>query len=311
MRAMPPADGPAVTLPDRAAAPAAAEASAARWIVPSAALASCVRACLTRDAARCSPAGVPSAPEQCINRFPAHAYCSLTWFFEDAPVVVAPADDAWAGRALPQVLFSGPRSRPLVTRHAGRMRALTLVLYPQAVHALAGLPIAEHIDRFTPLHELLPAPWQALAHQVLDAAGDDERLALIEQFLAPRWQACAPVAGEVAEGMGDWVRRFNAQMRALAADRSDRHLDRRIKDAAGQPLRRLRRLQRLERSFLAARAQLQAGSLSWADIAADAGFADQAHLSREMREITGDSPRDWARRLAEDDEGYWAYRIWA
>jgi AraC-like DNA-binding protein len=271
-----------------------------------------VRACLTRDVARCLGAGTPPAPGHCINRFPAHAYCSLTWFFEDAPVVVVPADDAWAGRQLPRVLFSGPRSQPLVTRHTGRMRALTLALYPQAVHALTGLPIAEHIDRFTPLDELpLPEPWQALSHRVLAADGDDERIALIEQFLEPRWQACAPAAGAQADGADDWVRRFNAQMLALAADRSDRHLDRRIKDFAGQPLRRLRRLQRLERSFLAARAQLQAGTLSWADIAADAGFADQAHLSREMREITGDSPRDWARRLVDDDEGYWAYRIWS
>ena len=305
------ADGPAATLPDSAAAAEAAELASARWILPSPTLASCVRACLTRDVARCVGAGALPAPDQCINRFPAHAYCSLTWFFEDAPVVVVPADDAWAGRQLPRVLFSGPRSQPLVTRHTGRMRALTLALYPQALHALTGLPIAEQIDRFTPLDELLPEPWQALSHQVLAAAGDDERVALIEQFLEPRWQACAPLAEAAADGMDDWVRRFNAQMLALAADRSERHLERRIKDAAGQPLRRLRRLQRLERSFLAARAQLQAGTLSWADIAADAGFADQAHLSREMREITGDSPRDWARRLVDDDEGYWAYRIWS
>jgi AraC-like DNA-binding protein len=308
---MPPADDPAVSRPHTAAASATAEASAARWILPGPALASCVRACLTRDVARSAGARLPPAPDRCINRFPAHAYCSLTWFFEDAPVVVVPADDAWAGRQLPRALFSGPRSRPLVTRHTGRMRAFTLVLYPQAVHALTGLPIAEHIDRFTPLDELLAEPWQALSRQVLSAAGHDERVALIEQFLAPRWQACAPAAGVAAAGMDhDWVRDFNTKMLALAAHRSDRHLDRRIKDSAGQPLRRLRRLQRLERSFLAARAQLQAGTLSWAEIAADAGFADQAHLSREMREITGDSPRDWARKLVDDDEGYWAYRIW-
>ena len=278
----------------------------ARWITPPAALASCVRACLIRDMG----IGAPLPPDQCVNRFPAHAYCSLTWFFEDPPVLTAPADDAWFGRTLPGALFSGPRSRPLVTRHTGRMRAFTLVLYPQAVHALTGLTIADQIDRFTPLDELLPAPWQALSSQVLAATGDDERAALIERVLAPRWQACAPAAGAVAAGMEDWVRDFNAQMLALATHRSDRHLDRRIKDAAGPPLRRLRRLQRLERSFLAARAQLQAGTLSWAGIAADAGFADQAHLSREMREITGDSPREWARRLVDDDEGYWAYRIW-
>lgn len=292
---MPPADDPAPPT-----------SAVARWITPPAELASCVRACLIRDMGT----GAPPPPDQCVNRFPAHAYCSLTWFFEDPPVLTAPADDAWFGRPLPRALFSGPRSRPLVTRHSGRMRALTLALYPQAVHALTGLPVADHIDRFTPLDDLLPEPWQALSRRMLETAGHDQRVALIEQFLLPRWQACSAEADHAGEGTREWVRGFNARMLALAADRSDRHLDRRIKDAAGQPLRRLRRLQRLERSFLAARAQLQAGALSWAGIAADGGFADQAHLSREMREITGDSPRDWARKLVDEDEGYWAYRIW-
>jgi AraC-like DNA-binding protein len=298
---MSPAHDPAAPIPETPAG------ATARWIAPRPTLASCVRACLTRGFGL----GAPLPPDQCVNRFPANPYCSLTWFFEDPPVLVAPTDDAWFSRPLPRVLFSGPRSRPLVTRHTGRMRALTLALYPQAVHALTGLPIAEHIDRFTPLDGLLPEPWQALSRQVLAAAGDEERLALIEQFLEPRWQACsADAANHPGQDAHDWVRQFDAQMLALAAHRSDRHRERRIRDSAGQPLRRLRRLQRLERSFLAARAQLQAGTLSWAGIAADGGFADQAHLSREMREITGDSPRDWARKL-EDDEGYWAYRIWS
>jgi AraC-like DNA-binding protein len=302
---MSPAQDPAVPIPETTAG------ATARWIRPRPTLASCVRACLTRGMGSGMERGAPLPPDQCVNRFPANPYCSFTWFFEDAPVLVAPAGDAWFGHPLPRVLFSGPRSRPLVTRHTGRMQALTVALYPQAVHALTGIDIALHIDRFTPLDELLPAPWQALSREVLAAAGDDERVALIEQFLEPRWLACSQGAADgVDDGMQDWVRRFNAQMRALAADRSARHLERSIKDSAGQPLRRLRRLQRLERSFLAARAQLQAGTLSWAGIAADGGFADQAHLSREMREITGDSPRDWARKL-EDDEGYWAYRIWS
>lgn len=302
--AMPLAQHPAAPIPETAAG------AEARWIAPRATLASCVRACLTRSTLQ----GAPLPPDQCVNRFPAHAYCSLTWFIEGAPVLVAPAGDAWFGRRLPRTVFSGPRSRPLVAQHDGRMQGFTLALYPQAVHALTGLNIAEHIDRFTPLDELLPPPWRALSGQVLAAADDDERVALIEQFLEPRWLACPAHAGQGAGGLGeglrDWVRAFSAQMLALAEGRSARHLERRVKGWAGQPLRRLRRLDRVERSFLAARAQWQAGTLSWAEIAAAGGFADQAHLSREMRELTGDSPSDWVRKL-QDDEGHWAYRIWS
>ena len=309
-RPKPPAMPDAPGVPGAPATPDAPPA--ARWIAPRVALASCVRACLTRSTLGCAP--LP--PDQRANRFPAHAYCSLTWFIEGTPVLTAPPADAWFGRRLPRVAFSGPRSQPLVVQHDGPMQAFTLALYPQALHVLTGFNVAEHVDRFTPLDELpLPPQWQALSHQVLTAAGDDERVALIEQFLEPPWrahraQAESGVGQVLGHGMRDWVRAFSAQMIALAAGHSARHLERRIKGWAGQPLRRLRRLDRVERSFLAARARLQDGTLSWAEIADAGGFADQAHLSREMREITGDSPRDWARGL-EDDESYWAYRIWS
>jgi AraC-like DNA-binding protein len=42
-------------------------------------------------------------------------------------------------------------------------------------------------------------------------------------------------------------------------------------------------------------------SSGWADIAADSGFADQAHLVREFAALAGEPPTAWARRLALTD----------
>ena len=68
-----------------------------------------------------------------------------------------------------------------------------------------------------------------------------------------------------------------------------RNIERRIKARAGLSLRSLLRLRRAEQSFFA---------------------ADQAHLSRDVRGITGHSPGKFLRLLASDDESYWIYRIW-
>ena len=39
----------------------------------------------------------------------------------------------------------------------------------------------------------------------------------------------------------------------------------------------------------------------WAGIAADSGYADQAHLVRELAALAGETPTAWARRVALSD----------
>jgi AraC-like DNA-binding protein len=52
---------------------------------------------------------------------------------------------------------------------------------------------------------------------------------------------------------------------------------------------------RLEQHALAALRLLELGSASIADTAAATGFADQAHLTRTVRALTGRTPRSWRR----------------
>ncbi len=40
------------------------------------------------------------------------------------------------------------------------------------------------------------------------------------------------------------------------------------------------------------------GCSGWAGIAAESGYADQAHLAREFSTLAGETPTAWARRLA-------------
>jgi hypothetical protein len=46
-----------------------------------------------------------------------------------------------------------------------------------------------------------------------------------------------------------------------------------------------------------------------AALAHDGGFADQAHMIRATRRITGFTPAEFARRFSED-ESFWLYRLW-
>ncbi|PIG27550.1 AraC family transcriptional regulator [Janthinobacterium sp. 35] len=275
-----------------------------RLIAPRTALASCVRAFLVRDTTRCAP--LP--PAQRLNRFPAAPMCSIIW------TVAGDVEAAAPGLSLPDVrmppaLFGGPRSYPLVSYNPGPVHSFVVMLYPAALHALTGVSMDALLDQFRPLDALFDADWLALSDAVLAAPDDAVRIGLVEAFLAPRWQAARKGSDVSAGAVQDWVRRLGVQAASTGLARSARHIERRIKAWAGQPMRTLRRMRRAEQLFLDERGAILQGRVSWSDIAASGGYADQAHFCRETREITGLSPTELARAMKED-ESYWIYRIW-
>ncbi len=273
-------------------------------IAPSAALAGCVRAFVTR-----STVGADLTGEERRNHFPPTPACVLTWVLHGELRRAGPQGALAAGAAGPPVVFAGPLTQATHSQSAGPVRLLSAFLYPDALHALTGLDIGEHVDRIHPLAAVLDAAWQTMARQVQQAADDGARIALIEDFLAPRWAALAPPADPATPRQyQDWSRNVSRRASTQDGGQSERQVDRRIKAWTGQPLRQLRGIGRAEDSLLRARQALDADALRWAEIASDAGYADQSHLSREFRRITGLRPGELPERLAH--ESYWMYRVW-
>jgi len=276
--------------------------NAVQVISPGPALASCVRMYVTR-----STLGRPELPPtQRHNRYPAIVYCTLIWFIEGSARVVDSATGDIA-RELPSALFCGPQTRPFGSFNPGPAQVFAVLFFPDAMHALTGIEISQHVNRIAALEAVLGGVWLDLSRDVMAATDDAARLAVVERFLAPLWRA-AFAQGAVRDGaFRNWATAFAAYAAAAGWGRSARNLERRIKIWGGQPLRTLRRLSRVECALLEVRQAYQAGSVSWADLAARRGFADQAHLCREMRAVTGHSPTELVCNAAQE-EGYWLYR---
>ena len=280
------------------------------WL-PRLALAGCVRGALLRNTI-----GVDLSEAQRYNHFPASPLVSLSWWFTGSsdmlhagcPALPHSPRQACEGR----FVLGGPYTRPGITHNPGPVHAMMLLMQPDALHALAGIDPQAHVNRISDASLVLPATWTAMCEAVQHASDDDSRFALIEAFLLPLWVALKDKpggAGNTRSQHADWLQGLALRAATSSTGRSLRQMERRIKQWAGLPMRELRALSRAEKAFFQTLMAAEEGPLNWAGVAEDSGYADQSHLCRESRRVTGFSPQQLRLRI-ETEESFWAYRIW-
>ena len=279
--------------------------TATRLWLPPLALAGCVRAAMLRDTS-----GRALNAEQRENYFPATPLVSLLWCFSgEGEWLVRPGFSVpQPGCSVKPLMLSGPFTLPTHTRNAGPMHALRLLFLPDMFQTLTGIDVTALVNQAVPAEAQLPPDWFLWAMSLHVDMDDDTRLARIAAFLRPRCEALAqqrPAALRYAE----WAQALAVRAATSASGRSLRQIERRVKAWAGVPMRELRAVSRAERAFLAVAASDASAAIKWADIAADTDYADQSHLCRETRRLSGFSPEELRRRM-QTEEAFWPYRLW-
>lgn len=279
--------------------PTASRSPTTRLSLPDASAAGFLRAFVARDARGCGLAG-----DALLNRFPASAHCTITWFLEGRAELLA-----CAGRTLRQPLarcvVGGCQTAPVTSGNQGEVHACIAMFYPDAFHALFGVDLAALQDRFVDAREVLPAQAMALVDAVFGAGDDEARRRCIEDYIALHGGAALPV----------WtrMRRLGGRLTLALASRvlglGPRQLQRLAPRQAGASLQTLARLWRGERSFLRAQRQYLAGHrVDMADHALANEYADQSHMVRDCKAQTGRTPLQLARDV-QSEEADWIYRL--
>lgn len=258
--------------------------------------------------------GLEPSSAQRLSHFPASPLLCLSWFqgFDVGLVHPSPGGPRWRpfGAA---VVVSGSQSQPIVSWAPTVGRGGMVCFTADTARTLFGIDPAAVHDRFVPAHEVLGSAWGPLMTALLDAPDDGATLAALEHHLAPRWQAIRGRSSSTPslDQLGRyWVGRLAWQAHQWRRMYSARQVERRIKAYSGRSLRQWQALVRTEGVFFAARELHAAGQpLDWAALAQDEGFADQAHLGRTVKRITGFSPGEFVQRFVED-ESFWLYRLW-
>jgi AraC-like DNA-binding protein len=167
---------------------------------------------------------------------------------------------------------------------------LELRLAPLGAYRLLGMPMDALTGQLVDLTDVLGAGSRRLADQLRDAPSWRQRFGLLDAYLLRRAQHGPAPAPEVARA---W-RRLTATggrlpIRRLAGEVgwSHKHLITRFKQQIGLPPKTAARLVRFDVVWRRLAAHPPA---RWDALAADSGYADQAHLIRDFHQFTGATP---------------------
>lgn len=208
--------------------------------------------------------------------------------------------------------FGGPRTSLAIGLHdrmseagvAGEQRGVLLRVAPLTAYSLLGLPMHLISNETADLGVLLGRGASWFAERLAEAGDWPRRFAILERALAARmargprpdpavtwaWRRLAGTAG-------------GARIDALAEQLgwSRRHLVRRFREQIGLSPKTVARLFRFERATVLLRDRGHVRPL--ATVAAEAGYADQAHLAREVRAFAQCTPRALASALRQGAAG--------
>jgi AraC-like DNA-binding protein len=257
-----------------------------------------VYAYLTRSTLGCELTG-----KELENRFPATSFITLSWFLEGS-VEIPASDGSESAQVVPRWLING-KLGPLVSRNRGDLKYFGLSMYPDAFAAVFGVAPKALEGRLLDARKVLSADGVALFADIAAASGDDERAALFERYMAAHIGNFKVSLWTAAVRVGT---RLSVKLMARLLGLGQRQTIRTTQQSLGVGVADLRRFSRGEAAFSALSERIdEAQSVSLADIAAQAGYADQAHLTREAKAVTGRTPTEFLRQF-QTEESDWMYR---
>jgi AraC-like DNA-binding protein len=201
------------------------------------------------------------------------------------------ADEGRVARILPdgcidliwsqgRVMVAGPDTTARLVSTPAGVEYVAVRFAPGQAPGVLGVPAHELRDRQPDLDDVWPGRGRRLA-EIISASADRPRALaeLVRSELARAANRRDPLAREVATRLARGERVGDV---ARAVGLSPRQLHRRSLDAFGYGPKTLARVLRLQRALRLARA-----GTPLADVAARTGYADQAHLARDVRALSG------------------------
>jgi AraC-like DNA-binding protein len=196
--------------------------------------------------------------------------------------------------------IAGPDTRASLEQLAPQS-LVGIRFHPGAASAWLGVPLSEILNARVPLAEF----WGGESERLFDRASQCGETKLVSAVLQGALMTRLSKVGQPDRGIG-FLRQAAAAkhrprpdgVKALAGriGLSERTVRRRCMDAFGYGFKTLDRILRFQRFFRLAE---ESAHPRLVELAAQAGYADQAHLTREVQRLCGATPSELVAQLAD------------
>jgi AraC-like DNA-binding protein len=203
--------------------------------------------------------------------------------------------------SMPVPLLAGPYSRPFYIDPSNPTEAIGVAFRPGAARIFFSIAAHELHNSDAPLSELHSSEADHLLNDVCSARGAVAQIQALEQYLNRKFAAAAPVHPAIRhaaarlslDGRVGSIRQIQ-----LASSLSHTRFIQLFREHVGLTPKLFCRVRR----FHALLGQIKKGvPVNWAELAADCGYFDQAHLIRDFRAFAGITPVVYSQTIPEQD----------
>jgi AraC-like DNA-binding protein len=237
-------------------------------------------------------AGTPEAPvterERMLPAVSAHLVIRLG----GKPMRLFAGDADAVGDFISHAMVGGVRDAAYLKDAGDPAPTVGAVFRPGAAGVFLGAPTDSFAGCHTPLDAFWGGEVERLWSQLVETTELGRRLVILEHALMRRLPRIRGVDPAIVRAALLLERRRPVGKVAAALDRSHRHFIARFSAAIGLSPKRYARLAR----FGQALRRLERPEADLAEIALDAGYADQAHFNRDFRDFAGISPGEYRKQ---------------
>jgi AraC-like DNA-binding protein len=187
-------------------------------------------------------------------------------------------------------VLAGPHDRAYLKDTGQMTGSVGALLRPGALHALFGVAEPQLLNRHLPLSEVWPEAAARLVEQVNAAASPQAQIAVLEAQLLAHLRPARALHPQVALALPRLAQGLRIDELVRMSGYSHRRFTSLFREATGMAPKRYACLRRFADTLPASGKPVR-----WVDLAADAGYSDQAHFVRDFHGFAQMTPQAYRR----------------